>query len=369
MSGPLDGVIVLSLAEQFPGPYATLLMADLGADVVMIERPGTGDPARAFPDFFSAIARNKRSVCLDLKTTADLQRFLDLVAKADVVLEGYAPGTAARLKIGYEDLKRINPRLIYASLSGFGQTGPYRDRPAHDISYQAVSGLMYEQAASPGAGPSLPFGDICAAMFAAYSISTALYAREKTGLGTSIDVSMADGLVSWMTPFLATAMNGGTQIDVQHSPAYGSFACKDKRALTLSIAHENHFWRKLCSLLSMEEFAGLDHQQRVLQTELLREKIASRILMKDLVHWSTELDKHKVPWGPVSDIASVCADPHFQSRGLFQQLTTSAGLTEWHVRQPVSFSSYTTSLKRPTPGLGEHTAEVLTESEVNKPSA
>ena len=359
MLGPLNGVTILSLAEQLPGPYATLLMADMGADVIMVERPGTGDPARVFPEFFSSVARNKRSVCLDLKAKEDLECFLQLVVTADVVLEGYAPGTAARLKIGYDDLRQINPRLIYASLSGFGQTGAYRDRPAHDISYQSVAGLMYGQATTPGPVPALPLGDLAGAMFAACAISTALYAREKTGIGTAIDVAMADGLASWMTPMLGPVMNGGAQINFDNNPVYGTFSCSDGATLTLSIAHEDHFWRQLCPLLGLEAFASFDLAQRLANGESLREKIATAIGGNDLVHWTREFDSHRIPWGPVHSIAGVIADPHFRSRGLFQQVAAEAGSAEWHVRQPVIFSAFATSLRRPTPRLGQHTNEVL----------
>lgn len=359
MVGPLNGVTVLSLAEQFPGPYATLLMADMGADVIMIERPGTGDPARVFPAFFSSIARNKRSVCLDLKLEVDLARFRQLVAKADVVLEGYAPGTAARLKIAYDDLKQVNPRLIYASLSGFGQTGVYRDRPAHDISYQSVAGLMYEQAAAPGPAPTLPFGDLAGAMFAVCAISTALFARERTGVGTAIDVAMADGLASWMTPLLVPAMNAGEQLNFDNNPVYGSFSCSDGATLTLSIAHEDHFWRKLCPLLGLDAFADLTLGQRLEKGVMLREKVAAAIRGMDLAHWAREFDSHRVPWGPVHSIEGVIADPHFRSRELFQRVTDETGTTQWHVRQPMVFSEFATSLRRPTPRLGQHTDEVM----------
>ena len=127
--GPLEGILVLSLAEQLPGPYATMILADLGAEVIQIERPGVGDPARAYPDYYAAISRNKKSVCLDLKSERDRKAFYSLVERADVVMEGFSPGTTARLGVGYEQLQKIEPRLIYVSISGFGQTGPHRSRP------------------------------------------------------------------------------------------------------------------------------------------------------------------------------------------------------------------------------------------------
>ena len=355
MNGPLAGVVILSLAEQFPGPYATLLMADLGADVIMVERPEGGDPARAFPDFFAAIARNKRSVALDLKAPQDLARFKDFVKRADVVLEGYAPGVAARLGIDYDSLKAINSKLIYGSISGFGQTGPYRDRRGHDLSYQAVSGLLFDQARLDGLTSLMPYGDIAAAMFAAFSVVTALFAREKTGNGTYIDVAAADSLVSWMTPVLGPALNNGQMIDVGKSPAYGLFKCEGGRVLSLSIAHEDHFWHRLCGLLDFGGEADMDHRSRISQSERLREKIQARLGERELANWAPDLDRLGIPWAPKSDIADVLVDPHFVQRGLFVDVRRATGSIERHVRQPVLFSDYASNIARPSPSLGEHT--------------
>lgn len=146
MKGPLNGVLTLSLAETLPGPFATMLLAELGADVVLVERPGAGDPARSWPHVFPSLAHNKRSICLNLKDPADKKKFMGLVATADVVVEGYAPGTAAKLGVDYSALQVVKPDLVYGSISGFEQTGPYRDRPAHDVSTQATAGLMADQA-------------------------------------------------------------------------------------------------------------------------------------------------------------------------------------------------------------------------------
>lgn len=366
MNGPLAGVVVLSLAEQLPGPYATLLMADLGADVILVERPGVGDPARAFPHFFSAISRNKRSVCLNLKSPGDKARFDALVARADVVLEGYAPGTAARLGIDYEALKQVNSRLIYASISGFGQTGPYHDRPAHDISYQAVAGALADQALQPGRTPLVPLGDMSAAMFAAYSVVAALYGREKNGAGTYIDVSMADGLVSWMTPALVPALNRGRQIDVTDSPAYGTFACADGRVLSLSVAHEDSFWRRLCVAVGLPELAELDHAGRVEQTAALRTRLAERIGARNLIDWQIAFDQNGVPWSPVNSIDQVIEDPHFHNRGLFEPVPRADGRVELHVRQPVKFSAYPPRPLRPAPDLGEHNPQILDRAELGE---
>jgi len=205
----------------------------------------------------------------------------------------------------------------------------------------------------------MPFGDIAAAMFAAFAITTALFARGKTGNGTYIDVAAADSLVSWMTPVLGPALNEGIAIDVGDSPAYGLFACGDGHVLSLSIAHEDHFWRRLCTLLDLPEHAELDHRQRVALSQSLRSEIQNRLRQHDLVHWSTMLDKHSIPWAPVSDVAAVLADLHFAERGLFVKVGRKDGLIEHHVRQPVLFSSYSSGVAGPCPRLGEHTDDEI----------
>ena len=296
IAGVFDGVRVLSLAEQLPGPFATMLLADLGADVILVERPAGGDPARAFPAVFAAMARNKRSVCVDLKSEAGRTQFEALARTADVVLEGFRPGVMDRLGVGYPVLSRTNPRLVYASISGFGQTGPYRDRTAHDLSCQGLAGHLTDTV------PVVPYGDLAGAMFAAFSIAAALFARSRTGHGTSIDISMADGLASWMTPFLGPVLNGHAPPDLRAEPGYGLFTCRDGRVLSLSIAHEDHFWRALCRLLGLPDVAGLRAPERVARSAELRSRIAAVLSGDARAAWGVRLDGAGIPWSPVHDI-------------------------------------------------------------------
>jgi crotonobetainyl-CoA:carnitine CoA-transferase CaiB-like acyl-CoA transferase len=355
-----DGVRVLSLAEQYPGPYATLLLADLGADVVLVERPKGGDPARAWPPVFRSLARNKRSVCLDLKTAEGAEQLRALVTEADVLLEGFRPGTMDRLGVGYEALRAVNPKIIFVSLSGFGQDGPYRDRTAHDLSYQAISGHLVDG----GAVPAVAYGDLGSGTFAAFAIASALFARERTGEGTAIDVSMADGLVSWMTAYLSPAMSGEPAFTILGEPAYGIFATKDGRKLTVSIAHEDHFWRALCGLLAMEDVAPLQHHARLERAAELEARLAAALAAEPLAHWAELFDRHAIPWSPLHDLPQVLADPHFRARGMFASVPGEVGErgeAVGHVMQPVRFSRWESALRRPSPRLGEHTAEVLAE--------
>jgi crotonobetainyl-CoA:carnitine CoA-transferase CaiB-like acyl-CoA transferase len=357
----LRGVTVLSLAEQYPGPYATLLLADLGAEVVMIERPGIGDPARAFPDFFKSLARNKYSVSLDLKTERGKRELLRLVSLADAFVEGFRPGVAERLGFGYETLVAQNPRLVYASISGFGQDGPYRDRLAHDLSYQATSGMLFDRRAAELQLPAMSFADLTAGTFAAFAIATALFARERTGRGRYIDIAMADCLVSWMTTHLGPLLNGGAPLTATDEPAYGVFRCADGRTLTLSIAHEDHFWRPLCELVGLIGNAGLHHQERLRDRASLRDHLRQAIAEQPLAYWSDRFDQHGIPWSPLLGLDDVVGDPHFRARGMFQTVPNRNGATEFHVMQPIKFGGSPGRLRHPAPALGEHNAQFLKE--------
>jgi crotonobetainyl-CoA:carnitine CoA-transferase CaiB-like acyl-CoA transferase len=358
---PLDGIRVLSLAEQYPGPYATMLLADLGADVILVERPDGGDPSRAFAGFHAALARGKRSVALDLKTEAGRDGLRGMIPSADVVLEGFRPGTMRRLGFGYDEVAALNSRVIYVSITGFGQTGPYRDRPAHDLSYQAIAGLLFRGAQSGKIKPPLDIaiGDLSAGLFAAFGIASALYAREKTGKGTYIDVSMTDGLVSLMSVFLGPFLNRESIADIGDEPAYGIFRCKDGRLLSLSIAHEDKFWIKLCEVLGWPGQAKLGHGQRVSGKTHLRKSIEAEIAMRPLDEWAALFDGAGIPWAPVNRLEDVISDPHFAARGLF--VTQSRNDVERYVAQPLVFAGTRYFPKRGVPRLGEHTAECLNQ--------
>ncbi|TXL73259.1 CoA transferase [Vineibacter terrae] len=361
MSLSLDGIRIVSLAEQYPGPYATLLLADMGADVILVERPGGGDPARQFPAFHAALNRNKRSVALDLKTEAGRQALRDLVGGADVLMEGFRPGTMERLGFGYDAMAALNPRLVYVSISGFGQTGPYRDRPAHDISYQAVAGFLFRHAetgstANPG---EVAVGDLSSGMFAALGTLAALFERTRTGRGKHVDVSMTDGLVSWMSVMIGPALNGVPIADIGAEPAYGLFRCADGKLLSLSIAHEDWFWRPFCSLIGMDDAAALTRGERVAQTQALTRRIADIMATRDRDAWGAALDAAGIPWGPVNGLAEAADDPHFRARGLFRRVDGSDGGTRWHVAQPLVFSGERPGPQRDAPRLGEHTEEIL----------
>jgi crotonobetainyl-CoA:carnitine CoA-transferase CaiB-like acyl-CoA transferase len=361
MNSLLQGIRIISLAEQYPGPYATLLLADFGADVILVERPGSGDPARQFPSFHAALNRNKRSVAIDLKTDAGKRDLRDLVGQADVMLEGFRPGTMERLGFGYNAMSALNPGLIYVSISGFGQTGPYRDRPAHDLSYQAIAGFLYQQAENRTTDtPSdIAIGDLSSGMFAALGTLAALHERSRTGKGKYIDVSMTDGLVSWMSVMVGPAMNGEPLADIGAEPAYGLFECGDGKILSLSIAHEDWFWKPLCKLLKIDDVAELNRAQRTSRQSELRARIAGVLLQSPREAWAARFDEGGIPWGPANTISEVTEDPHFSARGLFRELADSKGRKHRYVAQPLIFDGEHSGPSRVAPGLGEHTEEVL----------
>ena len=358
---PLSGVRILSLAEQYPGPYATMLLADLGADVIMVERPGTGDPSRRFAGLFASFNRNKRSVVLDLKSPAGKEDFLQLVDTADVVMEGFRPGVMARLKIGAEDLRARKPTLIFVSISSFGQNGPQVGVAGHDLSIQAAAGMI-EVPLGQEAGlalPVLPLADISSAMFAAMGVVTALFARTRSGQGTVIDVSMLDSLVSWMTPFLVPPMNNlPTRTLPPQDPGYGLFATADDRQITLSIAGEDAMWSALCKLLGLMQFAAL--------TELERSERAKEIgppLRAAIARWPYErlyerLEELGIAFGPVRLLHQVLTDPQMVARRMAVEVDGPQGAQKF-VRQPLVLDGDAGVIRVQAPSLGQHTDEVL----------
>lgn len=358
----LEGIRVISMAEQYPGPYATLLLADLGADVILVERPRGGDPGRQFPAFFESLNRNKRSVALDLKSGKGREAFLRLAARSDVVLEGFRPGTAKRLGVDYETVAGRNLRVVYASISGFGQDGPYRDRPAHDLSYQAVAGMFYDRICplEQGSHPRLTVGDLSAGMFAALGILTALVARDTTGRGTYVDVSMTDGLVSWMTTQLVPAMNSPVGPWFPHDAGYELFRTADGGLISLSIAHEDTFWNALCNEVGLRDIATLKHDERVDRHEQLQQRIARAIEAQPRSYWERALSEAGVPFGPVLDLDEVPRDPHIRARGLIVEVpATRTEPKARHVRQPLKIGDFAGGPSTHAPRFGEHTREVL----------
>jgi crotonobetainyl-CoA:carnitine CoA-transferase CaiB-like acyl-CoA transferase len=358
---PLSGVRILSLAEQYPGPYATMLLADLGADVIMVERPGTGDPSRRFAGLFASFNRNKRSVVLDLKSAAGKEDFLRLVDTADVVMEGFRPGVMARLNIGAEDLRARKPTLIFVSISSFGQNGPQAGVAGHDLSIQAAAGMI-DVPVGQEAGlalPVLPLADISSAMFAAMGVVTALFARTRSSQGTVIDVSMLDSLVSWMTPFLVPPMNNlPTRSLPPQDPGYGLFATADGRQITLSIAGEDAMWSALCKLLDLVQFAALTELERSARAKEIDPPLRAAIALWPYEHLYQKLEELGIAFGPVRLLHQVLTDPQMVARQMTVEVDGPQGVQKF-VRQPLVLGGETGVIRSQAPSLGQHTSEVL----------
>ena len=358
---PLAGIRVLSLAEQYPGPYATMLLADLGADVILVERPGTGDPSRRFPGLFASFNRNKRSIVLDLKSEQGRTSFLELVDTADVVLEGYRPGVMARLKIGAEVLQARKPSLIYMSISSFGQSGPLAAVVGHDLSIQGAIGMIN---VLPGAEatatlPVLPLADISSAMFAALGVVTALFSRTRTQAGMQIDVSMLDSLLSWMTPFLVPTINNMPIRPLPpEDPGYGLFGTADGQQITLSIAGEDHMWEALCRLLALDDYATLPEVERSERRFEIVPVLRAAILTRQHDELCAELEAQGIAFGPIVKLQDVLNDPQVQAREMVVRVDGDALRA---VRQPLLIDGQAGTIARPTPALGEHTDELLAE--------
>ncbi len=354
---------MLSLAEQYPGPYATLLLADLGADVILVERPDGGDPTRRHPGLFASLGRNKRSVALDLKAPADHARFLALVDSADVVLEGFRPGVMARLGLDAATLRARKPGLIYVSISSFGQDGPMSQVAGHDLSIQATAGMVN---VAPGAEesatlPVLPLADIASAMFAALGVASALAGRERSsghggpGEGCHVDVSMLDAMVSWMSPFLVPGMN---RLPVRplppEDPGYGLFATACGGQLSLSIAGEDHMWAALCRILALDDLAPLADAVRSARRAEIVPRLRATIRGRALDGLCEELAAARIAFSPVRRPDEVLTQPQVQARGM---VVEHGG--QRFIRQPLTIDGRPTVLAHGVPGLGEHTAAIL----------
>ena len=359
MERALEGVRVISLAHQYPGPYATLLLADLGAEIIVVENPAGGDPARSQPGFHAALNRGKASVALDLKDPAARDAFLRLTARADVVLEGFRPGTMSRLGLDYETLRELNPGLVYVSISGFGQTGPYRDRPGHDLTYQAEAGMLHDYDIGGGPRPPGPLaiGDLSAGLFAVQAVLLGLLRRATGGEGGYHDVSMFDGLVSLLTAHISPVANGTGGAGFAAEPGYGVFTTADGHAIALGVAHEDHFWRRLCEVVGLKGEAALSREARLAQGERLGGVIAAVVVQDDAATWEKRLTAADVPFGRVRSLDEMPQHGQARARSLFPPLADGRATGQIGVRNPLADPALVAP--GPAPALGADTVRLL----------
>ena len=310
----LEGVRVLDLSIFRPGPYATQLLVEMGAEVVKVEPPG-GDPMRAYPGLFAVLNAGKRSAAVDLKDADGRAAVLALAAGADVVIEGFRPGVVAKLGVDDAALRRVNPSVVYCSISGYGQTGSLVDVPGHDANYQAWGGALEPRSATeaPVEG-RLPIADLAAGGYAAMAICAALVRRGRTGEGERIDLGMADLMASWVgpvTPDLADVERpqGGM-------PGYGTFRTADGGWVALGVIVEDHFWTKLMGALGFDDVASLGLAERVPRTAELNGRIAAEIARHDRDELVADLMAAGVPVSPILSQDEMLRAEHFRSRGL-----------------------------------------------------
>jgi crotonobetainyl-CoA:carnitine CoA-transferase CaiB-like acyl-CoA transferase len=342
----LAGVRVLDLSIWRPGPYATQLLAEIGADVLKVEPPG-GDPMRAYPELFAGLSANKRSIVLNLKQAADRGRALDLAADADVVIEGFRPGVAQRLGVSYDDVVAVNPAIVYCSLSGMGQDGPLALAPAHDLNYQAWAGALAPEGGEPVVG-KLPIADLAGGVFAAFAICAALVRRRSSGEGEYIDVSMSDVLATWTGA--AAPRAEGTDPSARGVPGYGLFPTADGGHVALSIITEDHFWSAVCVVLGLEDVRGLGFVERMARLSELQERIGAAIATRQRDDVVDALLAADAPAAPVLDREGMLALDHFRSRGV----STSDPWTTRSVGYPVAFRSHPARRTSPPPDIDEH---------------
>lgn len=325
----LGGIRVLDLTRLLPGPYATQVLADHGADVIKIEEPQLGDYARYMEPYvddvgliFSAVNRGKRAMTLDLTTDEGRSVLNRLVEDADVLVEGFSPGTTDKLGIGYEALSEVNPDLVYCSISGYGQSGPYRDRAGHDLNYQGYTGFLdmtREDSEDKPSVPGFPIGDMASGLTAAQEIVTALLARELgNARGQYLDVSIAESMLAFSQVISAEALAGssprpGETLLTGKYPCYGIYEASDGKYVTLS-ALEPKFWSQFCSLLDREDLEDLHLSDDPEERRELRQELRDLFQTRTRDEWESELGDEGAMVGSVLEPEEVVENPHFESR-------------------------------------------------------
>lgn len=373
---PLDGTTVVDLTRVLSGPYCTMLLADMGARVIKIEHPGKGDDTRAWgPPFiegesayFLSVNRNKQSLSLDFKR-AEGRALLDgLLAQADVLVENFRPGTLERMGLGYAQLAEQYPRLIYASVSGFGQSGPARERPGYDAVVQAESGLMSITGAADG--PPFRLGvaitDIVAGMFAAQGILLALLARERSGRGQLVDIGMLDGATALLTYqagiYFATGRSP-ERLGNRHPTImpYETFQGSDGE-FVVAVGNDE-LWVAFCHAIERPELAAdpgfATNRQRVSRSDELRPILAAQLRTRPAAQWMEALSQAGVPCGLVRDLDAALTDPQVAARQMVQTITHPIAGPIQALGLPVKLSDTPGRIRLPPPTLGQHTNEVL----------
>lgn len=370
----LEGTRVLELGTFITGPCAGMLLADLGADVVKIEQPGKGDPFRSYegelysPQFRAYNAR-KRSLTVDLKTERGREVLRRLVLEADVLVENYRPGVLAGLDYGWDRLHKLNQRLVYCSITGFGSAGPYVDRPCYDTVAQALSGYL-SQSVDPinprVVGPAM--ADAVSGMYAAYGILGALVERGRTGQGRHVEVAMLDSLIAFGTTsfagYFATGKIPGPLSRPRVSQSY-AFPCADGMLIALHLAAVDKFFKSLTAAIDRTELAVdkrfMSSKLRAANYEALAAELRGVFVQQPRSYWLARLIEHDIPHAPIATVEEVCADPQVKYNQVFQTLVHPTQGEVMNVRRPVLYDGDRDAGAVPPPMLGEHNEPLLRE--------
>jgi len=386
---PLENIKVLDLTRVLAGPFCTMILSDLGAEVIKVEVPGTGDDARSFGPFkngqslyFVSINREKKSISLNLKTKKGKEMLQELVKKVDVIIENYRPGTMEKLGLGYDDLKMINPKLIYAASSGFGHTGPDSKKAAYDILAQAMGGIMSITGwpDSPPTRVGMSLGDISASLYTAIGILAALHQRNSTGLGQKVDVAMLDCQVSMLE-------NAITRFQVENKspeplgnrhPTISPFqAYKASDSYFVIAAGNDTLWLKLCEAIGRNDLADNEqfktNQLRTRHLEEMNLELEETLRLKTADEWLKIIDSAGVPCGPINTIDKVLENHQIKARNMIVEVKDSKAGTIKIAGNPIKMDSVAEKPDRnAAPEIGEHNLELysqmlgLTEAEINQ---
>ncbi|MEA4963036.1 CaiB/BaiF CoA transferase family protein [Lutispora sp.] len=376
MRKPLEHIKVLDFTRVLAGPYCTMILANMGAEIIKIERPGSGDDSRDFGPFmngqsayFVSINRGKKSIALDLKSPKAIELVKELVKEVDIVAENFRPGTMEKLGLGYEELKKINPKLIFATMSGFGQTGPYSKRPAYDMIVQGMGGIMSitgEEGGDPvRVGTSI--GDITAGMFGTIGILAALVDRDISGEGRMVDVAMLDGQLSILENAISRYTATGEipkPLGARH-PSIAPFeAYKTKDSYVIVACGNDALWEKFCKLTSREDLLAMDefktNPDRVKNVRKLKEYMTEIFGQKTTAEWDEYLNKNGIPCSAINTVDKLFTDPQVTARKMLVEVEQPGAGKIKIAGNPIKLSGLEEEIpKDPAPQIGEHSELIL----------
>lgn len=381
MSGALTHIKVLDLSRVLAGPFCTMILGDLGAEVIKVEAPGGSDETRKWgPPFQNGVSayyltanRNKKSITANLKTEEGIKIIKELVKESDVVIHNFKTGTMEKFGLGYEELKEINPQIVYCSITGFGETGPYKDMPGYDFIIQAMSGLM-SITGDEKSGPQklgVAITDVLTGLYACIGIQAALLEREQSGMGQKLDISLYDSAVSSLVNIGSNYLMSGDipkRLGNQHANIvpYQTFPTQDGE-MVIAVGNDHQF-KKLCQILGKPELAEMEkfksNPDRVQHRNELIPLLEEVLITKPTSYWQEKCNEQKIPCGPIQNIEQVANDPQLAARNMFMTTEHPTAGTIKMIGSPLKLSRTPVTLRHHPPNAGEHNDEIL--SKINK---